>query len=181
MEDLHLGKKVVLRNDGTSIYITQDLALAQLRYQDYAMDRMVYVVGNEQKDHFKSLFEIIKRMNFPFSEKMYHLSYGMISLPSGKMKSREGTVVDADTLADDMHLEAKDLLFQRYPELSQDELEKRAEVIAMSAIKFFILKYETEKDFVFDPAESLSFEGETGPYLQYSYARISSVLRKSDQ
>jgi len=180
MEDLHLWKKTILRSDGTSIYITQDLALAELRYNDFKMDRMVYVVWNEQKDHFRSLFEILRRMEFPFAEKLYHLSYGMISLPSGKMKSREWTVVDADNLADDMHLESKKLLIERYTELSENELDEKAEIIAMAAIKFFILKYETEKDFVFDPVESLSFEWETGPYLQYSYARISSIINKAN-
>ncbi|MEM3374044.1 MAG: arginine--tRNA ligase [Candidatus Woesearchaeota archaeon] len=179
-----LGKKVLLRNDGTSIYITQDIALGKIRYDDFKMDRMIYVVGNEQIHHFKALFEIFKLLNYSFADKCYHLAYGMISLPEGKMKSRTGKVVDADDLANNMHDLAKKELEKRYPALVKDnprELDNRAEKIAMSAIKYFILKYDPMKDFVFNPNESLSFEGETGPYLQYTYARASSVIKKSNK
>lgn len=175
-----LGKKILLRADGTSIYITQDIALGKIRYDDYKMDTMVYVVGNEQIHHFKALFEIFKLLNYSFAEKCYHLAYGMIALPEGKMKSRQGSVVDADDLADDMHELAKSELVKRYPDLDNNELHERAEKIAMAAIKYFILKYDPMKDFVFNPKESLSFEGETGPYIQYTYARASSILNKSN-
>lgn len=172
-------KKVVLRADGTSIYITQDIVLAGLRYEDYKMDKMVYVVANEQIDHFKALFAIFKKLGYSFANDCYHLAYGYISLPSGRMKSREGTVVDADDVADSMHADALALIKQRYPELSDAESHVRAEQIAMAAIKFFMLKYDVFKDFIFDIEESLSFDGETGPYLQYTHARCCSVLQKA--
>lgn len=173
------GSKVLLRSDGTAIYITQDLALAELRYEDFQMDRMIYVVGNEQEHHFQVLFALLTLLGHSFAEKCYHLSYGMVSLPDGKMKSREGNVVDADTMADEMHTKAKELLQQRYPELSEQELRDRAEQIALAAIKFFILKYDAKKDFVFDRELSLRFDGESGPYVQYTYARAWSLLEKA--
>lgn len=169
----------MLRSDGTSIYITQDIALAQIRDEEYHMQRMVYIVGNEQEYHFQVLFSVLRRLGFSFADACYHLSYGMISLPDGKMKSREGNVVDADTLADEMQTQSASLLRERYADLSQDEIDRRAESIAMSAIKFFILKYEASKNFVFDKNTSLSFDGETGPYIQYTYARCASMLRKA--
>ncbi len=174
-EDPEIGEKVLMRSDGTAIYITQDIALGQVRYEDWKMDRMVYVVWNEQSDHFKFLFKIFEALGFEFGKKCHHLSYGMISLPDGKMKSREWNVVDADTLADDMQQTSLKQLQKRYPEDDNQEL---AEHIAMWAIKFFILKYDAKKDFVFDREESLSFDGESGPYLQYTHARISGVLEK---
>lgn len=173
-------KKVVLRADGTSIYITQDIVLAELRYDDYKMDKMVYVVANEQIDHFKALFAIFKKLGYHFAEQCFHLAYGYISLPSGRMKSREWTVIDADDVADSMHADAVALIQQRYPELAPLAAHTRAEQIAMGAIKFFMLKYDVFKDFVFDIEESLSFEGETWPYLQYTHARCCSVLQKAD-
>ncbi|MBN1502773.1 arginine--tRNA ligase [Candidatus Woesearchaeota archaeon] len=173
-----LGKKVVLRADGTSIYITQDLVLAKIRYGDYKMDKMIYIVGNEHIHHFKVLFKIFEILKYPFAKDCYHLAYGMIYLPEGKMKSREGKVVDADNLADNIHEMAKKEIKKRYKELSTSEIDKRAEEIGMGAIKFFILKYDPMKDFIFNPKESLSFEGETGPYVQYTHARASSILRK---
>ncbi len=173
-----LGKKIVLRGDGTSIYITQDIALAKIRHDDYKMDKMIYVVGNEQIHHFQSLFRIFNLLKFPYADDCYHLAYGMVYLPEGKMKSREGTVVDADNLADDIHDAAKKEIRKRYKDISKKELEKRAEEIGMAAIKFFILKYDPMKDFTYNPKESLSFEGETGPYVQYTHARCSSILKK---
>jgi arginyl-tRNA synthetase len=181
LEDKGLGKKVVLRADGTSIYITQDIVLAKLRYQDFKMDKMIYIVGNEQIYHFKVVFEIFKLLDFPFANDCYHLAYGMIYLPEGKMKSREGKVVDADNLADKMQELAKKEIKKRYKKINKKELEKRSEAIGMAAIKFHILKYDPLKDFTYEPEESISFEGETGPYLQYTYARIYSILRKSKQ
>jgi arginyl-tRNA synthetase len=173
-------EKTVLRADGTSIYITQDLALGKLRYDDFCMDRMIYVVGNEQEDHFRALFHLFKQLGFSFADKCFHLSYGMIELPDGKMKSREGNVVDADTLADEMEGRVRELLLERYPDLDSDEIIHRSRVIAMAAIKFFILKYDAKKGFVFDRDHSLDFAGETGPYVLYSYARCRSILEKQE-
>jgi arginyl-tRNA synthetase len=177
LDEEWITSKVLLRADWTSIYITQDLALAALRNKDFAVDGMIYVVGNEQEDHFKALFLLLKKLWFSRAERCYHLSYGMIRLPDGKMKSREGNVVDADTLADSMHAQAYDVLHERYPELSDTYLHSRAEAIAMWAISFFMLKYEAAKDFVFDVHSSLSFEWETGPYIQYTAARCAALLR----
>ncbi|MFH0876413.1 MAG: arginine--tRNA ligase [archaeon] len=178
LEKEGLGKKVVLRADGTSIYITQDLVLAKLRLLDYSMNKLIYVVGNEQIHHFQSLFKIFELFEFPFAKDCFHLAYGMINLPEGKMKSRVGKVVDADDLADEMHSIAKEEIKKRFPDLSENELVARAEQIGLSAIKFFILKYDPMKDFTYDPKESISFEGETGPYVQYTHARICSIIRK---
>jgi arginyl-tRNA synthetase len=177
LEKNKLGKKVLLRADGTSIYITQDIALAKKRYEDFKMNKMIYVVAREQEYHFKVLFKVLQALKFPFSKACYHLSYGMVNLPEGKMKSREGTVVDADDLIDEMKEAAKKELKKRY-KLKEKELDKRAELIGLSAIKFYILKYDPVKDFVYDPKESISFEGETGPYIQYTHARINSILTK---
>jgi arginyl-tRNA synthetase len=173
-----LGKKILLRSDGTSIYITQDMVLAKIRKDDYDMDKLIYVVGNEQIHHFKSLFEIFRMLKYPFADECFHLAYGMVNLPEGKMKSREGKVVDADDLADEMHSISLEEIKRRYPDLGKDEMEKRAEDIAMGAIKFFILKFDPMGDFTFNPRESISFEGETGPYVQYTHARCASILRK---
>jgi arginyl-tRNA synthetase len=180
-EGNHLPPKVLLRADGTSIYITQDLALAAIRNKDFAVDGMIYVVWNEQEDHFKALFLLLKKLWFARADRCYHLSYGMIRLPDWKMKSREGNVVDADTLADDMHRQAFAVLQERHPELEDQELHQRAEAIALWAISFFMLKYEASKDFVFDVRSSLSFEWETWPYIQYTAARCASLLRSGHQ
>jgi arginyl-tRNA synthetase len=172
-----LGKKVLLREDGTGIYITQDLYLAKVKFDDYKMDKSVYIVGNEQIYHFKVLFKLLETLRMPFAKHCYHLAYGMIYLPEGRMKSREGTVVDADNIVKEMKLVAEKEIKKRH-KLDKKELEKRKEIIGMGALKFFILKYDPMKDFTYDPEESISFEGETGPYVQYAHARICSILRK---
>ena len=178
-ESTGLPDKVLLRSDGTSIYITQDIYLAYLKKQDFNYDKSIYVVGNEQDLYFKQLFVVLDLLGF--KEDKYHLSYGMINLPEGKMKSREGTVVDADNIVDDMINLAFEEVNKRYPWLSEEEKRNRAKVIGMAALKFFILKYNPKYDFVFNPKESLSFEGETGPYIQYCYARIHSIINKSKE
>jgi arginyl-tRNA synthetase len=170
----------LLRGDGTSLYVTQDINMANLRHTEYDFDEMYYIVGNEQLYHFQVLFELFKMLDWPFAEKCRHFSYGMIELPDGKMKSREGNVVDTDNLIDDVILLARDAVNERYDDLDEAQINYRAEVIGMGAIKFFFLKYDPLKNFVFDPQASLSFEGETGPYVQYTYARISSIKRKSE-
>tara|TARA_Y100000034_G_C6899715_1_gene415656 strand:+ start:1190 stop:2863 length:1674 start_codon:yes stop_codon:yes gene_type:complete len=174
-----LGEKVVLRSDNTSVYITQDIALADLRYKDYKMDEMIYVVANEQEYHFKALFEILKKLKYSFTKNLYHLAYGYISLPEGKMKSREGRVVDADNLADEMKDLAEKEIKKRNKNLSKKQTEKISEQIGMGAIKFFMLKYDPMKNFTYSSRKSIKFEGETGPYLQYTGVRINSILNKS--
>jgi arginyl-tRNA synthetase len=178
-KDFNLPDKVLLRSDGTSIYITQDIYLAYLKKQDFNYDESIYVVGNEQDLYFKQLFAVLEQLGF--EEEKYHLSYGMISLPEGKMKSREGTVVDADDLVEEMNNLAYKEVNIRYPELSEEQKRYRSQVIGMGALKFFILKFNPRSDFVFNPEESISFEGETGPYIQYCYARIQSILDKAEQ
>ena len=172
-----LGKRVLLRNDGTSLYITQDMALAAERYRDFRMDRMIYVVGEEQKDHFRALFKIFEILGYKFSKNCYHLSYGMVNLPEGKMKSREGTAVDADDLMDEMHKIAEGKIRERNN--TGKDIEKRAEKIGIGAIKYFIVKFDPARAITYDPKASIDFEGDTGPYLQYAYARANSILRKS--
>lgn len=179
LERKGLGKKALLRADGTSLYITQDINMAQLRYKEFNFDEMYYIVGNEQDYHFKVLFELFKMLQWPFADKCKHFSYGMIELPEGKMKSREGKVVDTDELIEEVYELAQKAVQERYEDIKEDEVKRRAQIIAMGAIKFFFLKYDPQKNFVFDPKASLSFEGETGPYVQYTYARISSIRRKS--
>ncbi|MFW6025391.1 MAG: arginine--tRNA ligase [Candidatus Woesearchaeota archaeon] len=174
----NLGEKVLLRSDGTSLYITQDIALAFEKYNDFDYDKSIYVVGNEQEYHFKVLFKVLSILGFS-SDTCYHLSYGMINLPSGKMKSREGNVVDADNLADDL----KDITLnevQKRNDLSKEKLDEVSEKISMAALRYFILKYSPRKDFTFRPKESISLEGETGPYLQYSLVRANRILEKSN-
>ncbi|MBL7147311.1 MAG: arginine--tRNA ligase [Nanoarchaeota archaeon] len=178
LEKEDLGKKILLRADGTSIYITQDIYLAKQRYEDYKFDKMIYIVATEQIYHFKVLFKVLKKLGYKFADNCYHLAYGMVNLPEGKMKSREGKVVDADDLIKNTTELAKKQIKKREKNISKQELEKRSKVIALGAIKFYLLKYDAKKDFTFNPEESISFEGETGPYIQYSYARASSILRK---
>ncbi|MFT4283063.1 MAG: arginine--tRNA ligase [Candidatus Woesearchaeota archaeon] len=179
LESKGLGKKYLQRKDGTSIYITQDLYLAKKRFEEYSMDRMVYVVGNEQDYHFKVLFEILKLLGYEFADKCFHLSYGMVNLPEGKMKSREGTVVDLDPFRLEIISAAKKEVQSRYEDLSLEEINRRSEIIGNSALRFFILKHDAKKDMVYNPKESLSFSGESGPYVQYTFARICSIFRKS--
>ncbi len=174
----NLPNKFLIRSDGTSIYITQDIYLAYKKKEDFNYDRSIYVVADEQNQHFKWLFAILELLGF--QEDNYHLSYGMIDLPSGKMKSREGTVVDGDEVIEEVEKLALDEVNKRYPDLAESEKLTRAEIIGLAAIKFFILKYSATKGFIFRPDESISFEGETGPYIQYCYARIASIISKSE-
>ncbi len=178
-EGYNLPDKVLLRSDGTSIYITQDIYLAYLKKEDFDYDESIYVVGNEQDLYFKQLFAVLEIIGF--KEQKYHLSYGMISLPEGKMKSREGTVIDADDIIEQMNNLAYKEVNKRYPSLDKGKKNKRAEIIGMAALRFFILKFNPKSDFVFNPKESISFEGETGPYIQYCYARIESIINKSNE
>lgn len=173
-----LGKKVLLRPDGTTVYITQDIYLAKKRYEDYKFEKLIYVVASEQNHHFKCLFKILEMLGYKWVKKLFHLSYGMVNLPEGKMKSREGIVVDADELIEEMLLAAKEELKKRY-NLKEKELEKRALAIALGALRFFLLRTDIKKDILFQKQEALDFEGFSGPYLQYSYARASSILRKA--
>ncbi|TXT56375.1 MAG: Arginine--tRNA ligase [Promethearchaeota archaeon] len=178
-EKYNLPDKILLRRDGTSVYITQDIYLAYQKKEDFDFDKSIYVVGSEQNLYFRQLFAVLDLLEF--EEETHHLSYGMIYLPSGKMKSREGTVVDADELIEEMYEIAYQEVDKRYPGLSKEEKDFRANVISMSAIRFYILKYNQNKDFTFFPDESISFEGETGPYVQYVYARIQSIIEKSQE
>ena len=182
LTDEGLDQKLVLRGDGTSVYITQDLGTAQLKYDEFKMDESIYVVGNEQDYHFKVLFAILKKLGKEWANGLYHLSYGMVDLPSGKMKSREGTVVDADDLMAEMIETAK----ERTEELGKtegfNEEEKASlyQTIGMGALKYFLLKVDPKKRLLFDPNESVDFQGHTGPFVQYTHARIKSVLRKAE-
>lgn len=172
--------KVVLRADGTALYITQDLVLAKKKFEDHGLDRSIYVVGNEQNLHMKQLFRILELLGYSWAIKMAHLSYGYVSLPEGRMKSREGTVVEADELLSMLEADAALEIKQRHPTVTDDELVRRAHQLALSALKFYFLEVDIASDMIFDPKASLSFNGKTGPYLQYSYARIRSIMRKAD-
>ena len=178
LEPYNLGKKVLIRADGTSIYITQDLYLAMQKYKDFKMDKSVYVVGSEQIHHFKVLLKIFELMKLPFAKSCYPIHYGLVYLPSGKMKSREGTVVDADDILSEIESLAKKEITKRYQKLPKKEIEERSKIIGMAALKFYLLKSDTVSDIHFNPEESISFEGETGPYVQYTIARINSILKK---
>lgn len=172
-------KKITLqRQDGTSLYMTQDLGTAVRKFEEYGLTRSVYVVGREQDFHFKSLFAILGQLGYEWASRCYHLSYGMVYLPEGKMKSREGTVVDADNLVDDMTLLSREEITKRLPDLPEAELAARSRAIALAAIKFYLLRQGPQLDIHFDPKESLSFDGITGPYCQYAYARAKSIVRK---
>ncbi len=175
-----LGTKVLLRKDGTSVYITQDIGTTILKYEESRPDSMIWVVGDEQNLHFKMLFAILARLGFQWADKLFHLSYGMVNLPSGRMKSREGTVVDADDLFDEMHRLAKTATLERLKEGERppEDLEERAEIVGMGALKFMLLKFNAKTTIMFDPNASLKFEGDTGPYVQYACARINSIDRK---
>ena len=175
-----LGEKILLRKDGTSLYIVQDIALAKIKFEDYKLDRSFYIVGNEQEYHFNVLFSILEKLGLGSkkNKEMRHISYGMVDLPSGKMKSREGTVVDADDLIEEVRLMAEKELKTR-EKLSKPEIKKRSLAIALAAIKYFLLKQDIKKNILFNPKESVSFDGNTGSYLLYSYARASSIMRKA--
>lgn len=176
-----LDEKVVLRSDGTSVYITQDLGTAIERFKEFpAICQMIYTVGNEQDYHFKVLFKILEKLGYSWAKECYHLSYGMVELPEGKMKSREGTVVDADDLIDGMVATAKETTEElgKVEDFTQDELEHLYQTIGMGALKYFILKVDPKKKMLFDPKESIDFNGHTGPFIQYTHARIKSILRK---
>ena len=178
-----LDEKLLLRSDGTSVYMTQDIGTAKLRFQDYPIDKMVYVVGNEQEYHFKVLSILLDRLGFPFGKELVHFSYGMVELPNGKMKSREGTVVDADDLMDKMVEDAREISKDKVNTLqgiTEDEANEIARKVGLGALKYFILKVDPRKNMLFNPAESIDFNGNTGPFIQYTYARIQSVLRKAD-
>ncbi len=183
LTDAGLDHKLVLRSDGTSVYITQDIGTAQKRYQDFGVDKMVYVVADEQNYHFQVLFEILKRLGEPYADGLYHLSYGMVNLPGGKMKSREGTVVDADDLIAEVVEEARANTVERdtISGLTEEEKEGLIRQIAMAALKFFIIKVQPRKRMVFDPKESVDLQGQTGPYVQNAYVRVQSVLRKGGE
>ena len=178
-----LDEKLLLRKDGTSVYMTQDIGTAKLRFQDYPIDKMVYVVGNEQDYHFKVLSILLDRLGFKWGKDLVHFSYGMVELPNGKMKSREGTVVDADDLMAEMVSTARKTNEElgKFSEMSSEEREEIARIVGMGALKYFLLKVDARKNMMFNPAESIDFNGNTGPFIQYAYARIRSVLRKSDE
>jgi len=181
LTDEGLDEKLLLRSDGTSVYMTQDLGTARLRYTNHPnMTGMVYTVGNEQDYHFKVLFLILKKLGYDWASQLHHLSYGMVDLPSGKMKSREGTVVDADALMDEMHATAKQISEElgKLDGMSNDEKETLFHTIGMGALKYYILKVDPKKRILFDPKASVDFSGNTGPFIQYTHARIQSILRK---
>jgi arginyl-tRNA synthetase len=176
-----LDEKILLRSDGTSVYMTQDLGTAHQRYREYPFDRLIYVVGNEQNYHFEVLVHILRKLGFWWAEHIYHLSYGMVELPSGKMKSREGTVVDADNLIAEMEQTALSVSEElgKLDELPTEEKERILSMIALGALKYFILKVDPRKNMTFIPEDSIDFNGHTGPFIQYTYARIQSLLRKN--
>ena len=179
-----LDEKLLLRKDGTSVYITQDIGTAKIRYQDYPINKMVYVVGNEQEYHFQVLSILLDRLGFPFGKELVHFSYGMVELPNGKMKSREGTVVDADDLMDKMISDAKEISKDKVntlPDITDNEANDIARKVGLGALKYFILKVDPKKNMLFNPAESIDFNGNTGPFVQYSFARIQSILRKTPE
>jgi arginyl-tRNA synthetase len=183
LEDVGMDRKIVLRSDGTSVYITQDIGTAQQRYSDFGVDQMVYTVADEQDYHFKVLFEILRRLGEPYAQHLHHLSYGMIDLPTGKMKSREGTVVDADDLIEEVIGEASDMSVERgeitsLSEAAQNDVLRK---IGLGALKFFIIKVQPQKRMIFDPKESVDMQGQTGPYIQNAYVRIQSVKRKGSE
>ncbi|MDE7080926.1 MAG: arginine--tRNA ligase [Muribaculaceae bacterium] len=174
-----LDHKLLLRKDGTSVYMTQDIGTAKLRYQDYPIDKMVYVVGNEQNYHFQVLALLLDKLGFKWGKDLTHFSYGMVELPEGKMKSREGTVVDADDLMDTMIADARDTSSERFADMPADEADEIARIVGMGALKYFLLKVDPKKNMLFNPKESIDFNGNTGPFLQYTYARIRSICRKA--
>jgi len=182
LSDEGLDEKIVLRSDGTAVYMTQDIGTAIQRFADFDINQMVYTVGNEQEYHFKVLFLILKKLGYDWAESLYHLSYGMVDLPSGKMKSREGTVVDADDLIKEMAETARNISEElgKLDGYSETEKEELYRIIGLGALKYYILKVDPKKRILFNPEESVDFQGNTGPFIQYTYARIQSILRKAD-
>jgi arginyl-tRNA synthetase len=174
-----MQNKVLVRNDGTSLYVTNDLGLTEEKFQKFKLDKCIWVVANEQDLYFKQLFKIFEKLDRKWAKNCFHLSYGYVSLPSGRMKSREGNVVDADDLIKEIEKLAEKEIEARYKKISAKEKEKRSKGIALAAIKFYLLRNDAKKDMVFEPEKSISFDGETGPYLQYTYARARSILRKA--
>ena len=177
-----LDEKLLLRSDGTSVYMTQDIGTAKLRFQDYPIDKMIYVVGNEQNYHFQVLSILLDKLGFSWGKDLVHFSYGMVELPNGKMKSREGTVVDSDELMDQMVKDAYEASKEmtKKVHIPEDEAREIAEKVGMGALKYFILKVDARKNMLFNPEESIDFNGNTGPFIQYTYARIKSILRKAE-
>ncbi|PTX42021.1 arginyl-tRNA synthetase [Christiangramia gaetbulicola] len=182
LSDEGLDEKIVLRSDGTAVYMTQDIGTAIQRFADFDINQMVYTVGNEQEYHFKVLFLILKKLGYDWADALYHLSYGMVDLPSGKMKSREGTVVDADDLIKEMAATAKSISEElgKLDGYSETEKEELYRIIGLGALKYYILKVDPRKRILFNPEESVDFQGNTGPFIQYTYARIQSILRKAE-
>lgn len=183
LTDEGLDQKLVLRKDGTSVYITQDMGTADLKFKDFNMSKSIYVVGNEQDYHFDVLFKIIKKLGRSYADGCFHLSYGMVDLPTGKMKSREGTVVDADDLMSEMVETARERTNElgKIEDFTSEEAEELYRTLAMGALKYFLLKVDPKKRMLFNPQESIDFQGNTGPFIQYTFARISSILRKAEQ
>ena len=178
-----LDKKLLLRSDGTSVYMTQDIGTAEMRFQDYPIDKMIYVVGNEQNYHFQVLSILLDRLGFKWGKELVHFSYGMVELPNGKMKSREGTVVDADDLMQLMVEDAYKTSMElgKFDDMTEEERREIARIVGMGALKYFILKVDARKNMLFNPEESIDFNGNTGPFIQYTYARIRSILRKAPE
>ena len=176
-----LDQKLLLRSDGTSVYMTQDIGTAEMRFQDYPIDKMIYVVGNEQNYHFQVLSILLDRLGFKWGKELVHFSYGMVELPNGKMKSREGTVVDADDLMELMVEDAyrTSMELGKFDDMTEEERREIARIVGMGALKYFILKVDARKNMLFNPEESIDFNGNTGPFIQYTYARIRSILRKA--
>lgn len=184
LTDEKLDQKLLLRKDGTSVYMTQDIGTAIMRYEDYPeLSQLIYTVGNEQEHHFRVLFAILKKLGYSWAEACYHLSYGMVDLPEGKMKSREGTVVDADDLMREMAATAKDRTMElgKIDGFTEEQAEKLYSVLGLGALKYFLLKVDPLRRMLFNPHESIEFQGNTGPFIQYTYARIRSIVRKADQ
>ena len=176
-----LDEKLLLRSDGTSVYMTQDIGTAKLRFQDFPIDKMIYVVGNEQNYHFQVLSILLDKLGFKWGKDLVHFSYGMVELPNGKMKSREGTVVDADDLIATMIADARQTSDEagKFTDMSEEEKQEVARIVGLGALKYFILKVDARKNMLFNPAESIDFNGNTGPFIQYTYARIASIMRKA--
>ena len=176
-----LDKKLLLRSDGTSVYMTQDIGTAEMRFKDFPIDKMIYVVGNEQNYHFQVLSILLDRLGFKWGKELVHFSYGMVELPNGKMKSREGTVVDADDLVETMIADAKQTSEElgKFNDMTDEERNEIARIVGMGALKYFILKVDARKNMLFNPEESIDFNGNTGPFIQYNHARIRSILRKA--